>query len=350
MQRVREEAEKAKKELSASTTTNVNLPFIATNRDGAKHMDINMTRAKFDEITFDLIERTTMPVQDALKDAGLSAKDLDKVLLVGGSTRIPAVQERVRQLTGHEPGKNLNPDECVALGAAIQGGKLAGEAGLNQVLLMDVTPLSLSIETIGGIATRLIEKNSTIPTRYSQIFTTAGNFQTSVDIKVLQGERHFARDNKLIGNFRLGGIKRAPRGVPQIEVTFDIDVDGILGVSAKDLGTGKEQHITITASSNLSDADIEKAIRDAAEYEAMDKVKKDAVDVRNEAEALIYKTEQMLASEGKKMDKAKKAQIKEELSKLKKLVKKTKPESISESEAEEIKLVKDELENISGVM
>jgi len=350
MQRVREEAEKAKKELSASTTTNVNLPFIATNRDGAKHMDINMTRAKFDEITFDLIERTTVPVQDALKDAGLSAKDLDKVLLVGGSTRIPAVQERVRQLTGHEPGKNLNPDECVALGAAIQGGKLAGEAGLNQVLLMDVTPLSLSIETIGGIATRLIEKNSTIPTRYSQIFTTAGNFQTSVDIKVLQGERHFARDNKLIGNFRLGGIKRAPRGVPQIEVTFDIDVDGILGVSAKDLGTGKEQHITITASSNLSDADIEKAIRDAAEYEAMDKVKKDAVDVRNEAEALIYKTEQMLASEGKKMDKAKKAQIKEELSKLKKLVKKTKPESISESEAEEIKLVKDELENISGVM
>jgi len=345
LQRVREEAEKAKKELSASTATNVNLPFIATGRDGAKHLDINLTRAKFDEITFDLVERTTMPVQDALKDAGLSPSELNKVLLVGGSTRIPTVQEKVRQLTGKEPGKNLNPDECVALGAAIQGGKLAGEAGLNQVLLMDVTPLSLSIETIGGVATRLIERNSTIPTRYSQVFTTAGNFQTSVDIKVLQGERHFARDNKLIGNFKLGGIKRAPRGVPQIEVTFDIDVDGILGVSAKDLGTGKEQHITITASSNLSDTDIEKAVRDAAEYEAQDKVKKDAVDVRNEAEALIYKTEQALSSAGKKIEKTKKAQIKDELSKLKKLVKKTKPDTITEEEAREIRYAKEQLEN-----
>jgi len=345
LQRVREEAEKAKKELSASTATNVNLPFIATGRDGAKHLDINLTRAKFDEITFDLVERTTMPVQDALKDAGLSPSELNKVLLVGGSTRIPTVQEKVRQLTGKEPGKNLNPDECVALGAAIQGGKLAGEAGLNQVLLMDVTPLSLSIETIGGVATRLIERNSTIPTRYSQVFTTAGNFQTSVDIKVLQGERHFARDNKLIGNFKLGGIKRAPRGVPQIEVTFDIDVDGILGVSAKDLGTGKEQHITITASSNLSDTDIEKAVRDAAEYEAQDKVKKDAVDVRNEAEALIYKTEQALSSAGKKIEKTKKAQIKDELAKLKKLVKKTKPDTITEEEAREIRYAKEQLEN-----
>jgi len=345
LQRVREEAEKAKKELSASTATNVNLPFIATGRDGAKHLDINLTRAKFDEITFDLVERTTMPVQDALKDAGLSPSELNKVLLVGGSTRIPTVQEKVRQLTGKEPGKNLNPDECVALGAAIQGGKLAGEAGLNQVLLMDVTPLSLSIETIGGVATRLIERNSTIPTRYSQVFTTAGNFQTSVDIKVLQGERHFARDNKLIGNFKLGGIKRAPRGVPQIEVTFDIDVDGILGVSAKDLGTGKEQHITITASSNLSDTDIEKAVRDAAEYEAQDKVKKDAVDVRNEAEALIYKTEQALSSAGKKIEKTKKTQIKDELSKLKKLVKKTKPDTITEEEAREIRYAKEQLEN-----
>jgi len=345
LQRVREEAEKAKKELSASTATNVNLPFIATGRDGAKHLDINLTRAKFDEITFDLVERTTMPVQDALKDAGLSPSELNKVLLVGGSTRIPTVQEKVRQLTGKEPGKNLNPDECVALGAAIQGGKLAGEAGLNQVLLMDVTPLSLSIETIGGVATRLIERNSTIPTRYSQVFTTAGNFQTSVDIKVLQGERHFARDNKLIGNFKLGGIKRAPRGVPQIEVTFDIDVDGILGVSAKDLGTGKEQHITITASSNLSDTDIEKAVRDAAEYEAQDKVKKDAVDVRNEAEALIYKTEQALSSAGKKIEKTKKTQIKDELAKLKKLVKKTKPDTITEEEAREIRYAKEQLEN-----
>lgn len=344
LQRIREEAEKAKKELSASTTTNINLPFITTAKDGAKHLDINLTRAKFDEITFDLVERTTMPVQNALKDAGLSAAELQRVLLVGGSTRIPTVQEKVRQLTGKEPGKNLNPDECVALGAAIQGGKLAGEAGLNQVLLMDVTPLSLSIETIGGVSTQLIERNSTIPTRYSQIFTTAGNFQTSVDIKVLQGERHFARDNKLIGNFRLGGIKRAPRGVPQIEVTFDIDVDGILNVSAKDLGTGKEQHITITASSNLSDADIEKAIRDAAEYEASDKLKKDAVDVRNEAESLIYKTEQALANARKKIDKEQKSQIKDDLSKLKKLVKKTKPDTITETEAEEIKLVKEQLE------
>jgi len=348
LQRVREEAEKAKKELSASATTNINLPFIATARDGAKHLDINLTRAKFDEITFDLVERTTVPVQNAMKDAGLSSSELNRVLLVGGSTCIPAVQEKVRQLTGKEPGKNLNPDECVALGAAIQGGKLAGEAGLNQVLLMDVTPLSLSIETIGGVATQLIERNSTIPTRYSQVFTTAGNFQTSVDIKVLQGERHFARDNKLIGNFRLGGIKRAPRGVPQIEVTFDIDVDGILNVSAKDLGTGKEQHITITASSNLSDADIEKAVRDAAEYETQDKVKKDAVDVRNEAEALIYKTEQALASAGKNMDKAQKAQIKEELSKLKKLVKKTKPDTITEEQAQEIRHDKEQLENLTS--
>jgi len=345
LQRIREEAEKAKIELSASAMININLPFIASTKDGAKHLDISLTRAKFDELTFDLVERTAMPVQNALKDAGLSSAELHKVLLVGGSTRILSVQDKVRKLTGKELNKSLNPDECVALGAAIQGGKLAGEEGLNQVLLMDVTPLSLSIETMGGISTKLIEKNSTIPTRYSQVFTTAANFQTSVDIKVLQGERHFARDNKLIGNFRLKGIKRAVRGVPQIEVTFDIDVDGILNVSAKDLGTGKEQHITITASSNLSDADIEKAIKDAAEYEAQDRERKEAVDVRNEAEALIYKVEQALAGAGKKIEKEEKSRIKESVSKLKKLVRKTKPEKITEAEAKEMKTVKEELEN-----
>ena len=262
MQRIREAAEKAKKELSTASSTNINLPFITMGKNGARHMDINLTRSKFNELTYELVERTRGPVELALSDAGLRASQLDKVLLVGGSTRIPAVQDKVRQITGREPARSLNPDECVALGAAIQGGKLAGEAGLNEVLLMDVTPMSLSIETLGGVATKLIEKNSTIPTRYSQIFTTAANFQTSVDIRVLQGERHFARDNKLLGTFRLDGIKRALRGIPQIEVTFDIDANGILNVSAKDLGTGREQHITITGSSNLSEDEIVRAIRD----------------------------------------------------------------------------------------
>ena len=266
MQRIREEAEKAKKELSAATTVNINLPFIAMGKNGGLHLDITLTRAKFDEMTFDLVERTAIPVKNALADAGLQPSDLRRVLLVGGSTRIPAVQEKVRQLTGKEPSRNLNPDECVALGAAIQGGKLSGDASLNEILLMDVTPLTLSIETIGGVATHLIEKNTTIPTRYSQVFSTAANFQTTVEIKVLQGERQFARDNKLIGNFKLKGIKRAMRGVPQIEVTFDIDANGILHVSAKDLGTGKEQGITITASSNLSEEEIERATQEAAQY------------------------------------------------------------------------------------
>ena len=270
LQRVKEEAEKAKKELSSAMSTNINLPFIAVGKDGPKHMDITLTRAKFDELTYDLVERTVIPVKNALNDAGVSISELSKVLLVGGSTRIKAVQEKVKQITGKEANKSLNPDECVALGAAIQGGKLSGEPGLNEVLLLDVTPLSLSIETMGGVSTRLIGRNSTIPTKYSQIFTTAANFQTSVDIKVLQGERRFAKDNKLIGEFKLKGIKRAMRGVPQIEVTFEIDANGILNVSAKDLKNGNSQSITITASSNLSEEDIQRAIRDAKSYECED--------------------------------------------------------------------------------
>ena len=342
--RIREAAEKAKKELSAATSTNINLPFITTDKSGPRHMDITLTRAKFDELTNDLVERTALPVQNALKDAALKPSDLSKVLLVGGSTRIPAVQNKVRQLTGMESSKNLNPDECVALGASIQGGKLAGEAGLSEILLLDVTPLSLSIETIGGVATRLIERNSTIPTKYSQIFTTAGNFQTSVDIKVLQGERQFAKNNKLIGNFKLNGIKRAMRGVPQIEVTFDIDANGILKVSARDLGTGKEQHIVITASSNLSEGEIENAIREAAQYEAGDEVRKQAVDTRNEAENLILRTDAALASRKKELDKAKKKEIKEALAELRKTVSKTKLGTITKEEADRIQAAKERLE------
>ena len=352
MQRIREEAEKAKKELSSAMTVNINLPFITATKEGGRHLDMNITRAKFDELTFDLVERTAMPVQNALKDAGLVAADLNKVLLVGGSTRIPAVCEKVRKLTGKEPSRNLNPDECVALGASVQGGKLAGESGLNEILLMDVTPLSLSIETVGGIATKLIERNSTIPTRYSQIFTTAANFQTSVDIKVLQGERQFARDNKLIGNFKLNGIKRAMRGVPQIEVTFDIDVNGILSVSARDLGTGKEQHITIPASSNLSEDEIQKAVYEAANFETIDAERKAAVDVRNEAENLTIRVDAALAGKAKKsLDKAQKSQIKNDLADLKKLLRKTKPDQITPSQGAEIKVVKERLEaSVSGLL
>lgn len=349
LQRVSEEAEKAKKELSSSTSVQINIPFITTTKEGGKHLDMTLTRAKFDELTYDLVERTAIPVQDAMRDAGIPNTQLGRVLLVGGSTRIVSVQNKVKQLTGKEPSKNLNPDECVALGASVQGGKLGGELGAssaNDILLLDVTPLSLSIETVGGVATRLIERNSTIPTRYSQVFSTAANFQTSVDIKVLQGERKFARDNKLIGNFKLKGIKRAPRGVPQIEVTFDIDVNGILSVSAKDLGTGKEQHITITASSNLPDDEIERAVREAQEYASADKQKQEAMDIRNEAEALIYQTEQILSKSRKQMDKSKKSQIKSELSSLKKLVNKTKPESITDSEAENIRENKERLASL----
>ncbi len=342
--RLREAAEKAKKELSAATSTNINLPFITTDKSGPKHMDINLTRAKFDELTHDLVERTAVPVQNALNDAGLKPADLHKVLLVGGSTRIPAVQNKVRQLTGMESSKNLNPDECVALGASIQGGKLAGEAGLSEILLLDVTPLSLSIETMGGVATRLIERNSTIPTKYSQVFTTAGNFQTSVDIKVLQGERQFAKDNKLIGNFKLNGIKRAMRGVPQIEVTFDIDANGILKVSARDMDTGKEQHIVITASTNLSEDEIERAIREAAQYESGDDERRQAVNIRNEAENLILQAESALASRKKELDKGKKKEMKESLAELKKTVGKTKLSTITKEEADRIEAAKERLE------
>ncbi|MDF2871501.1 MAG: chaperone protein DnaK [Anaerocolumna sp.] len=346
--RIREAAEKAKKELSAATSTNINLPFITTDKSGPRHMDINLTRAKFDELTHDLVERTAVPVQNALNDAGLKPADLHKVLLVGGSTRIPAVQNKVRQLTGMDSSKNLNPDECVALGASIQGGKLAGEAGLSEILLLDVTPLSLSIETMGGVATRLIERNSTIPTKYSQVFTTAGNFQTSVDIKVLQGERQFAKDNKLIGNFKLNGIKRAMRGVPQIEVTFDIDANGILKVSARDMDSGKEQHIVITASTNLSEDEIERAIREAVQYESGDDERRQAVNIRNEAENLILQAESALASRKKELDKGMKKEIKESLAELKKTVSKTKLGTITKEEADRIAAARERLEHAAA--
>lgn len=344
LQRVKEEAEKAKKELSSAMTANINLPFIAVSKDGPKHMDITITRAKFNELTYDLVERTAIPVKNALNDAKVSTAELSKVLLVGGSSRIKAVQEKVKQITGMEPSKSLNPDECVALGAAIQGGKLSGDPGLNQVLLLDVTPLSLSIETMGGVSTRLIERNSTIPTKYSQIFTTAANFQTSVDIKVLQGERRFAKDNKLIGEFKLKGIKRALRGIPQIEVTFEIDANGILNVSAKDLKTGNSQSITITASSNLSEEDIQRAIRDAKSYESEDEKKKEYIEILNDAETLVYKVEQGLSNSKSAMDRNKKYEIKNNLKSLKKLTKKVKLDKIDNAQIEEILQVKGSLE------
>lgn len=344
LQRIKEEAEKAKKELSTSVTTNVNLPFIAMGADGPKHMNIDLTRAKFDELTYDLVERTVIPVRNALGDAGISTSELSKVLLVGGSTRIKAVQDKVKEITGKEPSKNLNPDECVALGAAIQGGKLAGDPGLNEVLLLDVTPLSLSIETMGGVSTRLIERNSTIPTKYSQVFTTAANFQTSVDIKVLQGERRFAKDNKVIGEFKLKGIKRALRGVPQIEVTFEIDANGILNVSAKDLKTGNSQSITITTSSNLSDEDIERAIRDAEAYASEDNKRKEYIDILNNAESLVYKVEQGLSDSKSSIDKSKKSEIKSDLKALKKLIKRAKPDKITDVQVGEIRQTKEKLE------
>ena len=291
MQRLKEAAEKAKKELSSAMTTNINLPFITANQDGPKHFDMNLTRAKFDELTAFLVDKTKVPVQTALDDAGLTAADLDKVLLVGGSTRIIAVQDEVKRLTGKEPFKGINPDECVAIGACIQGGKLAGDAGAGDILLLDVTPLTLSIETMGGIATHLIERNTTIPTKKSQIFSTAQDNQDAVDINVVQGERQFAKDNKSLGRFRLDGIAPARRGIPQIEVTFDIDANGIVNVSAKDLGTGREQHITITSGTSLSDDDIERAVKEAAEYEAQDKKRKEGIETRNEADALVFQTE-----------------------------------------------------------
>ena len=344
LQRVKEAAEKAKKELSSATTTNINLPFISMNASGPLHLDMNLTRAKFNELTHDLVERTAGPVQNALRDAGISASELGKVLLVGGSTRIPAVQDKVKLLTGHEPSKSLNPDECVALGASIQGGKLAGDAGAGEILLLDVTPLSLSIETMGGIATRLIERNTTIPTKKSQIFSTAADNQTAVDINVVQGERQFARDNKSLGQFRLDGIPPARRGVPQIEVTFDIDANGIVNVSAKDLGTGKEQHITITAGSNMSDADIEKAVKEAAEFEAQDQKRKEAVDARNDADAMVFQTEKAMQEVGDKIDANDKAAVEADLASLKAVLERTaNVEAISDTDLDELKAGKEKL-------
>ncbi|MCI9659298.1 MAG: molecular chaperone DnaK [Lachnospiraceae bacterium] len=344
LQRLKEAAEKAKKELSAATTTNINLPFISMNSDGPLHFDMNLTRAKFDELTHDLVERTANPVQSALRDAGVSPSELGKVLLVGGSTRIPAVQDKVKQLTGHEPSKTLNPDECVAIGASIQGGKLAGDAGAGDILLLDVTPLSLSIETMGGIATRLIERNTTIPTKKSQIFSTATDNQTAVDINVVQGERQFARDNKSLGQFRLDGIPPARRGVPQIEVTFDIDANGIVNVSAKDMGTGKEQHITITAGSNMSDSDIEKAVKEAAEFEAQDKKRKEGIDARNDADAIVFQTEKALEEAGANLDASEKAAVEEKIASLKAVVERTANQTdISDSDIDALKAGREEL-------
>ena len=346
LQRLKEAAEKAKKELSSATTTNINLPFITATAEGPKHFDMNLTRAKFEELVSDLVERTAIPVQNAMRDAGLTNADLSKVLLVGGSTRVPCVQEKVQKLTGHEPSKTLNPDECVAIGAAIQGGKLAGDAGAGDILLLDVTPLTLSIETMGGIATPLIERNTTIPTRKSQVFSTAADNQTAVDINVLQGERKFARDNKSLGQFRLDGIPPAMRGVPQIEVTFDIDANGIVNVSAKDLGTGKEQHITITAGSNMSDADIEKAVKEAAEFEAQDKKRKEGVDARNDADSFVFQTEKALKEVGDKIDASAKAAVEADIAELKAVIDRTQNQlDISDSDIDALKSGKEKLMN-----
>ena len=343
MQRLKEAAEKAKKELSSATTTNINLPFITANQDGPKHFDMNLTRAKFDELTADLVDRTKGPVNTALADAGLSASELDKVLLVGGSTRIIAVQEEVKRLTGKEPFKGINPDECVAIGACIQGGKLAGDAGAGEILLLDVTPLTLSIETMGGIATHLIERNTTIPTKKSQIFSTAQDNQDAVDINVVQGERQFAKDNKSLGRFRLDGIAPARRGVPQIEVTFDIDANGIVNVSAKDLGTGREQHITITSGTSLSDDDIDRAVKEAAEYEAQDKKRKEGIEARNEADALAFQTEKALGEVGDKLSDSDKAGVKADLDSLRVAIDSTDAENMSDADVDKIKAAKDKL-------
>ena len=344
LQRLKEAAEKAKKELSSATTTNINLPFITATAEGPKHFDMNLTRAKFDELTHDLVEKTAEPVRRALSDAGLTNADLGQVLLVGGSTRIPAVQDKVRQLTGKEPSKALNPDECVALGASIQGGKLSGEAGAGDILLLDVTPLSLSIETMGGIATRLIERNTTIPTKKSQIFSTAADNQTAVDINVLQGERQFAKDNKSLGQFRLDGIPPARRGVPQIEVTFDIDANGIVNVSAKDLGTGKEQHITITAGSNMSESEIDKAVKEAAEFEAQDKKRKEAIDTKNNADSMVFQVENALKEAGDKLDANDKAAVEADLNALKDILTKyTNTEDLGDAQVAEIKAAQEKM-------
>ena len=343
LQRIKEASEKAKKELSSATTTDINLPYLTATAEGPKHFEMSLTRAKFDELTHELVERTAGPVQRALSDAGITAAELGKVLLVGGSTRIPAVQDKVKALTGHEPSKSLNPDECVALGASIQGGKLAGDAGAGEILLLDVTPLSLAIETMGGIATKLIERNTTIPVKKSQVFSTAADNQTAVDINVVQGERQFARDNKSLGQFRLDGIPPARRGVPQIEVTFDIDANGIVNVSAKDLGTGKEQHITITAGSNMSDDDIEKAVKEAAEYEAQDKKRKEAIDARNDADSMVFQTEKALNEVGDKISDSEKTDLQAEIENVKAILERTKDKEMSEDEVGELKAAQEKM-------
>ena len=343
LQRIKEASEKAKKELSTATTTDINLPYLTATAEGPKHFEMTLTRAKFDELTHELVERTAGPVKRALDDAGIKASELSKVLLVGGSTRIPAVQDKVKQLTGHEPSKSLNPDECVALGASIQGGKLAGDAGAGEILLLDVTPLSLAIETMGGIATKLIERNTTIPVKKSQVFSTAADNQTAVDINVVQGERQFARDNKSLGQFRLDGIPPARRGVPQIEVTFDIDANGIVNVSAKDLGTGKEQHITITAGSNMSDDDIEKAVKEAAEYEAQDKKRKEAIDARNDADSMVFQTEKALNEVGDKISESEKTDLQAEIENVKAILERTKDKEMSEDEVGELKAAQEKM-------
>ena len=343
LQRLKEAAEKAKKELSSATKTNINLAFITATAEGPKHFDMNLTRAKFDELTHDLVEKTAEPVRRALSDAGITASELGQVLLVGGSTRIPAVQDKVKQLTGKEPSKSLNPDECVALGASVQGGKLAGDAGAGDILLLDVTPLSLSIETMGGIATRLIERNTTIPTKKSQIFSTAADNQTAVDINVVQGERQFAKDNKSLGQFRLDGIPPARRGVPQIEVTFDIDANGIVNVSAKDLGTGKEQHITITAGSNMSDSEIDKAVKEAAEFEAQDKKRKEGIDTRNNADSMVFQVENALKEAGDKIDANDKAAVETDLNALKDLLAQTANAEMTDAQIADIKAAQEKM-------
>ena len=359
MQRVREAAEKAKIELSVAATANVNLPFIAQTRGGPVHLDLNVTRAAFEQLTQDLVERTTIPVRTALNDAGISSSQLSKVLLVGGSTRIPAVQEHIRRLTGMQPSKGVNPDECVALGAAVQGGTLGGatltaaggnglQSGGNEILLLDVTPLSLSIETVGGVATRLINRNTTLPVHYSQIFSTAANFQTTVEIHVLQGERPMARDNKSIGKFRLTGIKRAPRGVPQIEVTFDLDANGILKVSARDLGTGRAQEIVISSSSNLSESEIQQAMADAAEYAAEDKAKKSFMELRNEAETLIVQCKNALTVCGKELDKGERKQVQNDLASLERTFHRAKPEKRKHGDEENLSAAMEQLRSSAG--
>ena len=343
LQRLKEAAEKAKKELSSATTTDINLPFITATAEGPKHLDMKLSRAKFEELTSDLTERTAVPVQNSLHDADLTSSDLGKVLLVGGSTRMPVVQEKVKQLTGKEPSKNLNPDECVALGAAVQGGKLSGEAGAGDVLLLDVTPLTLSIETLGGVATPLIKRNTTIPTRASQVFSTAADNQTAVDIHVVQGEREFARDNKTLGQFRLDGILPAQRGVPQIEVTFDIDANGIVNVSAKDKGTGKEQHITITSGSSMSKEDIDKAVNEAAQYEAADKEKKEAIEVRNGADSIVFQTKKALTEVGDKISDNDKATVEADLKALEDVLAANPLENITKDGAAQIKAAQEKL-------